>query len=63
MVEGESLAFALDNKLEKKFLNLALACASVLCCRSTPKQKALVSIIIMLILMICLLKNDIFCCN
>lgn len=63
MVEGKSLAFALDNKLEKNFLNLALACASVLCCRSTPKQKALVSIIIMLILMICLLKIDIFCCN
>ncbi|XP_011047309.1 PREDICTED: putative phospholipid-transporting ATPase 8 isoform X2 [Populus euphratica] len=43
VVEGESLAFALDNKLEKDFLNLALACASVICCRSTPKQKALVT--------------------
>lgn len=43
VVEGKSLAFALDNKLEKNFLNLALACASVLCCRSTPKQKALVT--------------------
>lgn len=63
MVEGKSLAFVLDNELEKNFLNLALACASVICCRSTPKEKALVSIIIMLILMICLLKIDIFCCN
>ncbi|KAF9666402.1 hypothetical protein SADUNF_Sadunf16G0225700 [Salix dunnii] len=43
VIDGKSLAFALDEKLEKKFLELALACASVLCCRSTPKQKALVT--------------------
>ncbi|KAJ6751636.1 hypothetical protein OIU85_002102 [Salix viminalis] len=43
VIDGKSLAFALDKELEKKFLELALACASVLCCRSTPKQKALVT--------------------
>ncbi|KAJ6775740.1 putative PHOSPHOLIPID-TRANSPORTING ATPASE [Salix koriyanagi] len=43
VIDGKSLAFALDKELKKKFLELALACASVLCCRSTPKQKALVT--------------------
>lgn len=45
VIDGKSLAFALDKKLEKEFLKLALGCASVICCRSTPKQKALVSVI------------------
>ncbi|CAK7328063.1 unnamed protein product [Dovyalis caffra] len=43
VIDGKSLAFALDKKLEEKFLELALDCASVICCRSTPKQKALVT--------------------
>ncbi|KAJ4831513.1 putative phospholipid-transporting ATPase 8 [Turnera subulata] len=43
VIDGKSLAIALDEKLEKKLLELALDCASVICCRSTPKQKALVT--------------------
>lgn len=42
IIDGKSLSFALDKKLEKSFLELAINCASVICCRSTPKQKALV---------------------
>lgn len=29
--------------MKKMFLQLAVGCASVICCRSSPKQKALVS--------------------
>ncbi|XP_050223606.1 probable phospholipid-transporting ATPase 8 isoform X2 [Mercurialis annua] len=43
VIDGKALAIALDNSLEKKFLELALGCASVICCRSTPKHKALVT--------------------
>ncbi|GAB2278100.1 Probable phospholipid-transporting ATPase 8 [Dionaea muscipula] len=43
IIDGKSLAFALENNLEKSFLKLAIACDSVLCCRSSPKQKALVT--------------------
>lgn len=43
IIDGKSLAFALDKKLEKEFLDLAIGCDSVICCRSSPKQKALVS--------------------
>ncbi|XP_019251739.1 PREDICTED: probable phospholipid-transporting ATPase 8 isoform X2 [Nicotiana attenuata] len=43
IIDGKSLSFALDKKLEKSFLELAISCASVICCRSTPKQKALVT--------------------
>lgn len=42
VIDGKSLTFALDTKLEKKFLELAIQCNSVICCRSSPKQKALV---------------------
>ncbi|KAL9251249.1 putative phospholipid-transporting ATPase 8 [Drosera capensis] len=43
IIDGTSLSFALDKNLEKSFLKLALSCESVLCCRSSPKQKALVT--------------------
>lgn len=43
VIDGKSLDFALDKKLEKMFLDLAIDCASVICCRSSPKQKALVT--------------------
>lgn len=42
IIDGESLSFALNKNLEKSFLELAIDCASVICCRSSPKQKALV---------------------
>ncbi|XP_065878714.1 probable phospholipid-transporting ATPase 8 [Euphorbia lathyris] len=43
VIDGKSLGFALTKNLEKNFLELALSCASVICCRSTPKHKALVT--------------------
>ncbi|KAL0351013.1 UNVERIFIED_CONTAM: putative phospholipid-transporting ATPase 8 [Sesamum radiatum] len=43
IIDGKSLSFALSENLENSFLDLAISCASVICCRSTPKQKALVT--------------------
>lgn len=43
IIDGKSLTFALSKDMEDSFLNLAVDCASVICCRSTPKQKALVT--------------------
>lgn len=42
VIDGRSLAYALDKTLEDKFLFLAKQCRSVLCCRSTPLQKSMV---------------------
>ena len=43
IIDGKSLEYSLKKDLEKSFFELAINCASVICCRSTPKQKALVS--------------------
>ncbi|XP_075483232.1 putative phospholipid-transporting ATPase 9 [Primulina tabacum] len=43
IIDGKSLAYALDDNAKKSFLELAMVCASVICCRSSPKQKALVT--------------------
>lgn len=42
VVDGRTLAYALDKALEDKFLLLAGRCRSVLCCRSTPIQKGMI---------------------
>lgn len=42
VIDGRTLAYALDKGLEDKFLSLARKCRSVLCCRSTPIQKGMV---------------------
>ncbi|XP_023560424.1 probable phospholipid-transporting ATPase VA, partial [Octodon degus] len=42
VIDGRSLAYALEKNLEDKFLSLAKQCHSVLCCRSTPLQKSMV---------------------
>ncbi|XP_008105306.2 phospholipid-transporting ATPase VA isoform X1 [Anolis carolinensis] len=42
VIDGRTLAYALDKGLEDKFLLLARRCRSVLCCRSTPIQKGMV---------------------
>ncbi|XP_074173871.1 phospholipid-transporting ATPase VA isoform X2 [Rhinolophus sinicus] len=42
VIDGRSLAYALEKNLEDKFLFLAKQCRSVLCCRSTPLQKSVV---------------------
>ncbi|KAL4367021.1 hypothetical protein GQ457_05G010560 [Hibiscus cannabinus] len=43
IIDGKSLYFALDENLVKLFMNLAMSCATVICCRSSPKQKAVVT--------------------
>ncbi|XP_010528032.1 PREDICTED: phospholipid-transporting ATPase 10 [Tarenaya hassleriana] len=43
IIDGKSLAYALEDDISKTFLDLATGCASVICCRSSPKQKALVT--------------------
>ncbi|KAI9238484.1 MAG: hypothetical protein BYD32DRAFT_367431 [Podila humilis] len=43
VVNGESLAFVLGNEIfEEMFLKIGTSCHSVICCRVTPLQKALV---------------------
>ncbi|SMR50266.1 unnamed protein product [Zymoseptoria tritici ST99CH_1A5] len=42
VIDGKSLTFALEKDLEKKFLDLAVMCKAVICCRVSPLQKALV---------------------
>ncbi|KAL8118799.1 putative phospholipid-transporting ATPase 4 [Apium graveolens] len=43
IIDGKTLAYALENDMKHYFLNLAVDCASVICCRVSPKQKALVT--------------------
>ncbi|KNA22782.1 hypothetical protein SOVF_030500 [Spinacia oleracea] len=43
IIDGKSLAYALEDDMKNLFLELAIGCASVICCRSSPKQKALVT--------------------
>uniref|UniRef100_A0A803QJ41 Phospholipid-transporting ATPase n=1 Tax=Cannabis sativa TaxID=3483 RepID=A0A803QJ41_CANSA len=43
IIDGRSLEYSLNKNVEKSFFELAINCASVICCRSTPKQKALVT--------------------
>ncbi|XP_072984045.1 putative phospholipid-transporting ATPase 9 isoform X2 [Typha latifolia] len=43
IIDGKSLAYALEDDAKNLFLQLALSCGSVICCRSSPKQKALVT--------------------
>ncbi|CAI9761835.1 unnamed protein product [Fraxinus pennsylvanica] len=43
IIDGKSLAYALEDDVKKLFLELAIGCASVICCRSSPIQKALVT--------------------
>lgn len=42
IIDGKTLTFALEADLKHQFLALAVGCASVICCRVSPKQKALV---------------------
>jgi phospholipid-transporting ATPase len=42
IIDGKSLTFALEKDLERLFLDLALLCKAVICCRVSPLQKALV---------------------
>ncbi|KAG7098494.1 hypothetical protein E1B28_000438 [Marasmius oreades] len=42
IIDGKSLTFALEKPISKVFLELALMCKAVICCRVSPLQKALV---------------------
>jgi phospholipid-transporting ATPase len=42
IIDGKSLTYALEPDLEKMFLDLAVMCKAVICCRVSPLQKALV---------------------
>lgn len=44
IIDGKSLTYALEDDVKNVFLDLAIGCASVICCRSSPKQKAMVSV-------------------
>ncbi|KAI3728061.1 hypothetical protein L6452_16689 [Arctium lappa] len=43
VVDGKALEIALTNDIRDRFLQLAVSCASVICCRVSPKQKALIT--------------------
>ncbi|GKB34408.1 probable phospholipid-transporting ATPase 4, partial [Tanacetum coccineum] len=43
IIDGKTLTYALEDDLKYQFLHLAVDCASVICCRVSPKQKALVT--------------------
>ena len=42
VIDGKSLTYALERDLETLFLDLAVRCKAVICCRVSPLQKALV---------------------
>lgn len=48
IIDGKSLMYALEDELKQKLLELATQCASVICCRVSPKQKALVCLLMQL---------------
>ncbi|PKA55891.1 Putative phospholipid-transporting ATPase 7 [Apostasia shenzhenica] len=43
IIDGKALSYTLEDDMKHHFLNLAVDCASVICCRVSPKQKALVT--------------------
>ncbi|GJN23864.1 hypothetical protein PR202_gb11554 [Eleusine coracana subsp. coracana] len=43
IIDGESLNYAFEDDVKWKFIDLAIKCASVICYRSSAKQKALVT--------------------
>ncbi|KAD4585105.1 hypothetical protein E3N88_22706 [Mikania micrantha] len=43
IIDGKTLTYALEENLKHEFLKLAVDCASVICCRVSPKQKAMVT--------------------
>ncbi|KAF9617707.1 hypothetical protein IFM89_038207 [Coptis chinensis] len=43
IIDGKTLSYALEDDTKNLFLSLAVGCASVICCRVSPKQKALVT--------------------
>ena len=48
IIDGKMLSYVLEPDMKHQFLHLAVQCASVICCRVSPKQKALVKYFIRL---------------
>jgi magnesium-transporting ATPase (P-type) len=42
IIDGKTLTYILKDEMKHQFLGLAVDCASVICCRVSPKQKAMV---------------------
>ncbi|XP_051870560.1 LOW QUALITY PROTEIN: phospholipid-transporting ATPase VB-like [Pristis pectinata] len=42
VIDGKTLSVIFQGNLQKKFLDLVKCCQSVVCCRSTPRQKSMV---------------------
>jgi phospholipid-translocating ATPase len=42
VIDGDTLRYALDPALKSLFLNLGTQCETVICCRVSPAQKALI---------------------
>ncbi|XP_032885131.1 probable phospholipid-transporting ATPase VB [Amblyraja radiata] len=42
VIDGKTLSVIFQGNLQKKFLEVAKCCQSVVCCRSTPRQKSMV---------------------
>lgn len=47
IIDGKTLTYALEEDMKLLFLGLAVDCASVICCRVSPRQKALVGILLL----------------
>lgn len=45
IIDGDALSYALKDDIKRRFLALAVDCSSVICCRVSPKQKALVGFV------------------
>lgn len=43
IIDGKTLTYALEDDMKDHLLGLAVGCASVICCRVSPKQKAMVT--------------------
>ena len=50
IIDGKGLTYALEDDMKYDFLSLAVECASVICCRVSPKQKALVCCLTLFVL-------------
>ncbi|XVE67923.1 hypothetical protein DITRI_Ditri09bG0026700 [Diplodiscus trichospermus] len=43
IIDGKSLTSVLENNLVNSLMEIAMSCATVICCRTSPKQKAIVT--------------------
>lgn len=60
IIDGKTLSYALEDDMKHQFLGLAVDCASVICCRVSPKQKAMVGLSFFLKFFFCQLVEDMY---